>query len=153
MLPGAALRQKCGYDMMNKSVECIKIIRTFNGTKNSEKFKISGLRNMILYRKSYLKQEDLLMNKITKTAVGTSVASLILLGIVILSGVSYPAHLFTYGTGTGLIFLFVSIFLFVVGWGRDFSAAVKQQNKYGVLTLVGAAILVILPVLVKYCLN
>ena len=93
------------------------------------------------------------MNKITKTAVGTSVASLILLGIVILSGVSYPAHLFTYGTGTGFILLFVSIFLFVGGWGRDFSAAVKQQNKYGILTLVGAAILVILPVFVKYCLN
>ena len=93
------------------------------------------------------------MNKITKTAVGTSVASLILLGIVILSGSSHPAYLFTYGTGSALILMFVSIFLFVVGWGRDFSIAVKQQNKYGILTLVGAAILVILPVLVKYCLN
>ena len=93
------------------------------------------------------------MNKITKTAVGTSIASLIFLGIVILSGASYPTHLFTYGTGTGLILLFISIFLFVVGWGRDFSAAAKQQNKYVILTLVGAAILVILPVLVKYCLR
>ena len=93
------------------------------------------------------------MNNIAKTAVGTSITALILLGIVILSGSSYPGYLFTYGTGAGLILLFVSIFLFVVGWGRDFSIAFKQQNKYGVLILIVAAILVILPVLVKYCLN
>lgn len=93
------------------------------------------------------------MNKVTKTAVGTSIASLILLVIVILSGASYPANLVTYGTGIGLILLFVSIFLFVVGWGRDFSAAVKQRNKYVILTLIGVAVLVIFPVLVKYCLR
>ena len=93
------------------------------------------------------------MKNITKTAVGTSIAALILLGIVILSGSSYPDYLFTYGTGTGLILLFISIFLFVVGYGRDFYIAFKQKNKYGVLILVVAAILVILPVLVKYCLS
>ena len=93
------------------------------------------------------------MNKITKTAVGTSIAALIVLGIVILSGSSHPAYLFTYGTGTGLILLFVSIFLFVVGWGHDFSIAFKEKNKYGLLILVGAAILVTLPILVKYCLS
>ena len=108
---------------------------------------------MILYKKLYLKRENLLMNKITKTAVGTSIAALILLGIVILSGASYPNCLFSYGTGTGLILLFVSVFLFVVGWGRDFSIAFKQKNKHGVLILVVAAILVLLPVLVKYCLS
>ena len=93
------------------------------------------------------------MNKITKTAAGTSIAALILLGSVILSGASYPDYLFTYGTGTGLILLFVSIFLFVVGWGHDFFIAFKQKNKYGVLILVVAAILVILPIFVKYCLS
>ena len=93
------------------------------------------------------------MNKITKTAVGTSIAALIVLGIVILSGASYPACLFTYGTGTGLILVIVSIFLFAVGWGRDFSIAFKERNKYGIFILIVAAILVILPILVKYCLR
>ena len=93
------------------------------------------------------------MNKITKTAVGTSTAALILLGIVILSGSSHPDYLFTYGTGAGLILLFISIFLFAVGWGRDFFIAFKQRNKCGVLILAAAAILVILPVLVQYCLR
>lgn len=93
------------------------------------------------------------MNKINKTAVGTSTATLILLGIVVLSGASYPNNLFIYGTGTGLILLFVSVFLFAVGWGRDFSIAFKQKNKYGVLILLVAAILVILPVLFKYYLS
>ena len=39
------------------------------------------------------------MNNITKTAVGTSIATLILLGILILSGTAYPDYLFIYGTG------------------------------------------------------
>ena len=93
------------------------------------------------------------MNRITKTAAGTSIAALILLGIVIRSGAAYPDHLFTYGTGIGLILLFVSLFLFAVGWGRDFSAAFKQQNKYGMLGLAAAAILVLLPILIRYCLR
>lgn len=93
------------------------------------------------------------MNKITKTAVGTSIAALLLLGIVMLSGVAYPDSLFTYGTGIGLILLFGSVFLFVVGWGRDFWMAFKEKNKYGILILAAAAILVALPVLVQYCLR
>ena len=93
------------------------------------------------------------MNRITKTAVGTSAAALILLGFVIVSGASYPDYLFTYGTGAGLILLFVSVVLFVVGWVRDLSIAFKQQNRYGVLLLTAAAVLVILPVLVRYCLS
>ena len=93
------------------------------------------------------------MNNITKTAVGTTIAALILFGIVILSGAAYPDRLFTYGTGIGLILLFVSIFLFAAGWGRDFFIAFKQKNKYDILILAAAAILLILPILVKYGLS
>ena len=93
------------------------------------------------------------MNPITKTAVGTSIAALILLGIVILSGASYPDGLYTYGTGISLILLLASLILYAAGWGRDFWIAFKQQNKYGLLILAAAAILVLLPILVKYCLR
>ena len=93
------------------------------------------------------------MNKITKTAVGTSIATLILLGIVIISGTAYPDYLFTYGVGFSLILMFISIFLFVVGWGHDFYIAYKQKNKYGILILVVASVLFILTILRKYCLR
>ena len=93
------------------------------------------------------------MNKITKTAVGTSIATLILLGIVIISGTAYPDYLFTYGVGFSLILMFISIFLFVVGWGHDFYIAYKQKNKYGILILVVASVLFILTILLKYCLR
>ena len=93
------------------------------------------------------------MNTITKTAVGTSIAALILLGSVMLSGASYPDGLFTYGTGIGLILLFASLILYAVGWGRDFWIAFKQQNRYGILILVVSAILVIFPILMKYGLS
>ena len=93
------------------------------------------------------------MNKITKIAISTSVAALILLGIVILSGVSYPDYLFSYGTGASLVLVFVSILLLAVGWGRDFFIAFKQKNKYDILILVVPVILFILLISVKYCLS
>ena len=93
------------------------------------------------------------MNKITKTAVGTSIAALILLGIVILSGASYPDHLFIYGTGAFLVLTFASILLFIAGWSHTFLIAFKQKNKYGILISIVAAVLFILPILVKYCLS
>ena len=93
------------------------------------------------------------MNTITKTAVGTSIAALILLGIVILSGASYPDSLYTYGTGISLILLLASLILYAAGWGRDFWIAFKQQNKYGLLILVVSAILVVFPILMKYGLS
>ena len=98
-------------------------------------------------------KEDSFMNNITKTAVCTSITALILLVTVILSGTSYPNYLFTFGTGSGLVLLFISILLFAVGWSHDFSVAFKQRNKYGILALLGVAIIVILPILVKYCLG
>ncbi len=90
------------------------------------------------------------MNHITQIAVGTSIAALILLGLVILSGTAYPDDLFTYGVGAGLVLMFVSILLFAAGWSRAFLIAFKQKNKYGILILVVAAVLCILPILVKY---
>ena len=93
------------------------------------------------------------MNKITKIAISTSVAALILLGIVILSGASYPDYLFSYGTGASLVLVFVSILLLAVGWGRDFFIAFKQKNKYDILILVVPVILFILLISVKYCLS
>ena len=87
------------------------------------------------------------MNKITKVAVGTSIFALALLLIVIISGVSYPHPLFSYGTAFGLLFILVSLILYAVGWGRDFSKAARQKNYVGMLILAIAAMVYVLPFL------
>lgn len=90
------------------------------------------------------------MNNITKLAVGTSVLSLSLLLLVFISKAAYPDHVFIYGTGLGLLLMFISLLLYAAGWGCDFFHAFKQKNTYGILILVIAAVLFIIPILLKY---
>ena len=85
------------------------------------------------------------MNLITRFAVGTSVAGLLSLLIVIVSGASYPDHLFTYGTVSGLALVFLSIILYIAGWCCDFLRTFKQKNYFGIVILIVAAALFALP--------
>lgn len=85
------------------------------------------------------------MRRLKKIAVITSIIGLGIIGIVILSGASYPNYLFTYGTVIGLLMVFVSILLYVASWCQELFENVKAKNIIGVVILVIAAILFLIP--------
>lgn len=85
------------------------------------------------------------MSRLEKLAVITALIGLGSIGIVILSDTSYPNLLFTYGTAIGLLMVVVSILLYAAGWSQELFENVKEKNIIGVVILLAAAILFLVP--------
>ena len=76
------------------------------------------------------------MSKLNKIATITSI-----IGLVIISGVSYPHPLFSYGTAIGMLMIFLSLFLYVASWCRELFTSIKTKNIVGTIILIITAIL------------
>ena len=81
------------------------------------------------------------MSKVNKIATITAIIGLVIITVVIISGVSYPHPLFSYGTAIGILIVFLSLFLYVASWCSELFANIKAKNKVGIFILIFVAIL------------
>lgn len=81
------------------------------------------------------------MIKLNKIAIILSIAGLAMIAIVIISKVSYPHPLFSYGTAIGMLMIVLSLFLYVASWCRELFISIQAKNMVGILILIITAIL------------
>ena len=84
------------------------------------------------------------MSKLNKIATITSIIGLVIIGLVIYSGTSYPHPLYSYGTVIGMLLVFLSLFLFVASWCRELFVNIKTKNVVAIILLIITAIIFII---------
>lgn len=80
------------------------------------------------------------MNKRTKIAATTGLVGLGILLLIMISGIGHPNPLFNYGVGMGLMMIFASIILYVIGWIIDLKNAITKKNRIDALILILVAV-------------